>query len=405
MTVQASPATTVGALPSPDLRIEPAHPTVVAVVLHARSVPSLAREAFAAALAGFPPDERWIAIHTCHRVELYVAPGAGGMPDLPPFPAGAELLADVEAARHLISVAAGLDSVVFGEDQILHQVRTCLAERHASAPLDPTLDRLFQAALRAGRRAHTWFDGSPRSLADVALDQISRTAGPLEGRPILVAGVGRMGRLAAFAAHRRGAKVLVTQRTAERAARLAAAVGGAAVPFGLDGVLPPVDGAVIALAGPWRLGPADAAAVTASGCAVVDLSSPPSVEPALQAALGSRFTSVDDLTVAPELQPQDRLRRRLEKLVAEAGREYCAWLRARDSVPIIQRLSERAETLRGAELGWLAHRLPDLDDDERAVIEQMSHRLVAAILHAPLAALHDDEAGSLDRAARDLFDV
>ncbi len=180
-------------------------PTIVAVVLHARTVPSLAREAFAEAVASLPVDERVIVVHTCHRVELYVAPGAAGMPALPPLPAGAVRLTDVEAVRHLISVACGLDSVVFGEDQILHQVRTCLAERHADAPLDPVLDRLFQAALRAGRRAHTWFDGSPRSLADVALDRIARTAGPLAGRTVLVAGVGRMGRLAAFAAHRRGA--------------------------------------------------------------------------------------------------------------------------------------------------------------------------------------------------------
>ena len=383
----------------------PGTPTVLAYVLHARSVPSLAREAFAEGLGAMSLHEGWILVHTCHRVELYVAPGARGMPSLPQVPAGTERLVDVDAARHLISVACGLDSVVFGEDQILHQVRTCLADRHASAPLDPVLDRLFQAALRAGRRAHTWFDGSPRSLADVALDRISRTAGPLEGRSILVAGAGRMGRLAAFAAHRRGARILVTNRTAERAVALAAEVGGSAVPFGADGVLPELDGAIVALAGPWRPGPDDTAALAAARAEVVDLSSPPSVPVELQAALGSRFTSVDDLTVAPEFEPQDRLRRRLEKLVSETGREYCQWLRARGNVPVIQAVADGAESLRRAEVEWLLHRMPGLVDDERAVVEQMSHRLVAALLHAPLAALHDDDAGSLEEAARDLFGV
>ncbi len=380
-------------------------PTIVAVILHARTVPSLAREAFAEAVASLPVDERVIVIHTCHRVELYVAPGAAGMPTLPPLPAGAVQLTDVEAVRHLISVACGLDSVVFGEDQILHQVRTCLGERHADAPLDPVLDRLFQAALRAGRRARTWFDGSPRSLADVALDRIARTAGPLEGRTVLIAGVGRMGRLAAFAAHRRGARIVVTNRTDERAATLAAEVDGHAVPFAADGVLPPLAGAIVALAGPWRPGPVDAAALADSAAEVVDLSSPPSVAEELQAALGPRFTSVDDLTVAPEFEPQDRLRRRLEKLISETGREYCQWLRARDVVPVIQAVADGAEALRRSEVEWLLHRLPDLAEDERAIVEQMSHRLVAALLHAPLAALHDDEAGSLERAARDLFRV
>jgi glutamyl-tRNA reductase len=382
-----------------------AQPTVVAIVLHARAVPSLAREAFAEALAAVTADERWIVVHTCHRVEVYAAPGTRGMPALPPLPAGAERLVDVDAARHIISVACGLDSVVFGEDQILYQVRSCLAERHATAPLDPVLDRLFQAALRAGRRAHTWFDGSPRSLADVALDRIARTAGTLDGRTVLVAGVGRMGRLAAFAAHRRGARVVVTNRTAERAAALAVEVGGSSVPFGVDGVLPPLAGVIVALAGPWHLGAADAAALAGSAVEVIDLSSPPSVPDDLQAALGDRFVSVDHLTVAPEHEPQDRLRRRLEKLVSESGREYCQWLRSRDMVPVIQAVAEGADALRRAEVEWLLHRLPDLADDERAVVEQMSHRLVAALLHAPLAALHDDDAGSLERAARDLFGV
>jgi glutamyl-tRNA reductase len=380
-------------------------PTVVAFVLHARTVPSLAREAFAEALAAVTPDERWIVVHTCHRVELYAAPGTRGMPDLPPLPAGAQHLVDVDAARHLISVACGLDSVVFGEDQILHQVRTCLAERHATAPLEPVLDRLFQAALRAGRRAHTWFEGSPRSLADVALDRIARTAGTLDGRTVLVAGVGRMGRLAAFAAHRRGAHVVVTNRTDEHAASLAAEVGGSSLPSGVDGALPPLAGVIVALAGPWRVGAADAAALAGSPAEVVDLSSPPSVPRELQAALGARFVSVDDLTVAPEFEPQDRLRRRLEKLVSETGREYCGWLRSRDVVPVIQAVAEGADALRRAEVEWLLHRLPDLAEDERAVVEQMSHRLVAALLHAPLTALHDDDAGSLERAARNLFGV
>ena len=390
---EAAPAPTTG------------EPTVVAFVLHARSVPSLAREAFAAALADLPADERSIVVHTCHRVEVYVAPGIGGPPALPPLPPGAERLVDADATRHLISVACGLDSVVFGEDQVLHQVRACLADRRAALPLDPVLDRLFQAALRAGRRAHTWFDGSPRSLADIALDRIARTVGPLEGRPILVAGVGRMGRLAAFAAHRRGARVLVTNRTPERAAGLAAEVGGSAVPFGPDRSFPELAGAIVALAGPWAVGPGDADDLARSAAEVVDLSSPPAVPAALQAALGPRFTSVDDLTAGPEFGPEDRLRRRLEKLVSDAGREYCQWLRARDVVPVIQAVADGAESLRRAEVEWLLHRLPGLGGEERAVVEQMSHRLVAALLHAPLAALHEDEAGSLDRAARDLFGV
>lgn len=391
-------ATAAGA---PGVGMPPA--TVVALVAHARRVPSVRREAFAAQLAALEPSTGTIVVHTCHRVELYVAPGSYGDRPLPELPPGGERLEDADAARHLITVACGLDSAVLGEDQILHQFRETIAARHAELPLDPVLERLFQVALRAGRRARTWFSGSPRSLADVALDRIARDAGSLEGRTILVAGVGRMGRLAVLAAGRRGARVVVTNRTDERAATLAAEIGGTAVPFGVDDVLPRVDGAIIALSGTWRLGAADAARLAASGAVVVDLSSPPSAAEDLQAALGDRFVSVDDLAQAPEAEPHDRLRRRVEGLVSDSGRDYCQWLRTRDAVPAIQAMAETAEGHRREELDWLLRRLSDLPPEDRLLIEQMSHRLVAGILHAPLAALNGDTSGDLERAARDLF--
>ncbi|MCI0581354.1 MAG: hypothetical protein L0227_00425, partial [Chloroflexi bacterium] len=186
----------------------PHGPAVVAMVAHARSVPSLRREDFAAELASLGDGPGHVVVHTCHRVELYVAPGAfdGRLPELP---AGAQRLEDVAAVRHLISVACGLDSAVIGETQILHQLREPIAARGAGRALDPALDRLFQVALHAGRIAHGWFTGSPRSLADVALDRIAAEIGPLARRRILVVGVGRMGRLAAFAAMRRGCSVAI----------------------------------------------------------------------------------------------------------------------------------------------------------------------------------------------------
>jgi glutamyl-tRNA reductase len=378
--------------------------TVVALVAHARWVPSATREAFAETLAALPPSPGLIVVHTCHRVEAYIAPGSYGEAPLPPTPPGTRQLEDVDAVSHVIAVACGLDSAVFGEDQILHQLRETLGSRHAAArPLDPVLDRLLQAALHAGRQAHGWFGGSPRSLADVALDRIADVAGPLEGREVVVVGAGRMGRLAAFAANRRSIGVTLVNRTDSRAAALAQEVGGRAVPFGVDGALPPVAGAIVALAGEWLIGREDARRLIEGDSVVVDLSSPPAVPTDLQAALGPRFISVDDLMDAPEVSPQDRLRRRLERLVSERGREYCQWLRTRDAVPAIQAMSAAAENHRRDEVGWLLRRLPELEADERAAIEQMSHRLVAGILHAPFSALNSDDDGELERAARELF--
>jgi glutamyl-tRNA reductase len=376
---------------------------LVAIVAHARSVPSTRREPFAEILAAIPEGQGHVVVHTCHRVELYVAPAAFSG-ELPSIPAGAHRLEDSAAARHVIAVACGLDSAVFGETQILHQLRETISERRAERALDPVLDRLFQVALHAGRTAHAWYSGSPRSLADVALDRIAGHAGDLTGRRILVVGVGRMGRLAAFAAARRDAQVIVSNRSDDRAAELAQEVGGEVAPFGEDGALPGVEGAIVAIAGRWAPGERDIASLINRAVPVVDLSSPPATPPELQLGLRDRFVSVDDVAT-DEGGPGQRLRQRLEKLIGETGREYCSWIRARDAVPAIQAVVANAEQHRQTELAWLQHRLSGLGPDELGAVEQMSHRLVAAILHAPLTALNGDSSGELERAARELFGV
>ncbi len=384
----------------PPVQAPPA--TVVALIAHARGVPSVAREAFAAKCHALQADDAVIIVHTCHRVELYVALDSFNEADLPELPAGGERLDDAAAASHLISVACGLQSAVLGEDQVLHQVRETYVLRHSERPLNPVLDRLFQVALTAGRRAHEWFGGAKRSLGDAALDEIEQQAGALKGHPFLVVGAGSMGRLTAQAAARRGAQVIVTSRTAERAVCLANNVGGRAVES-VDGSLPPVIGVVVALSGPWQIHALDAQRLVDSGVIVVDLSSPPAVPDSLQARLGDRFVCIDDLAWGAQAELPGGLRDRLEQLVGGSGREYCRWLLARDSTPAIQAMSEAAEGRRVSELEWLLRRLPNLTEQERALIDQMTHRLVGGILHAPKSALRLDESGTLGRAAWELF--
>jgi glutamyl-tRNA reductase len=387
----------------PHIADEAPSATVVALIAHARSVPSAVREAFAAQCEALAAHDAIILVHTCHRVELYVAVGAFGAGMLPQLPPGGLRLEDADAARHLISVACGLQSAVLGEDQILHQVRETYALRRAARPLDSVLDRLFQVALNAGRRAHGWFAGSRRSLGDVALDEIELVAGSLLDQWILIVGAGSMSRLTAQAATRRGARVIITNRTAERAVTLARDLGGRAVASISDGNLGPVVGAVVAISGNWAVHPCDAARLVVSGATVVDLSSPAAIPATLQTRLGKSFVSIDDLAWGPQVELPGGLRDRLERLVRESGGEYCRWLRARDSLPAIQAITQSAEARRLSELAWLARRLPSLSEQDQALVDQMSHRLVAGILHAPKTALRLDESGTLGRAAWELF--
>ncbi len=399
-----APATTPAAGADPPDEGDRALPGLLALATHARRVPSAAREAFAAELAALEPDKATIVVHTCHRVELYVARGDGDERHLPEPPPGTRRLEGIDAARHLVAVACGLDSAVLGENQVLHQVRETLKQRRTEHPLDPALDRLFQISLHAGRRARSWLSGTRLSLADVALERIAQQAGAPDGRPLLVVGAGAMGRLAAFAAARRGAEVIVTSRTEARAAALANEVGGRAIPFEGDDVLPKVDGALVALTGAWPIGEQDAQRLAESGAMVVDMSSPPAVAEALQARLDDRFVSTDDLAWESGFEPQGRLRKRLEQLVTESSDAYCRWLRSRNSsMPAIQAIGAAADEQRRGELEWLFRRLPGLAEKERSLIEQMSHRLVADMLHAPRSALNSDDSGQLAQAARELF--
>jgi glutamyl-tRNA reductase len=378
-------------------------PTLVAIVAQARKVPTAAREAFAAELAALERNDAAIVVHTCHRVELYGTVEGLGETPLPEPPPGAQRLEGTEAARHLVGVACGLDSAVLCENQILHQLRETLTKRRADHPLDPTLDRLFQVALQAGRCARSRFGGSTRSLADVALERVEERTGTPAGKGILVVGAGVMGHLTALAAARKGAEVVVTSRTGERAAALAREVGGWAIPFKGGGVVPKVSGVVVALAGVWPLAEEDARALAESGAIVVDMSSPPAVPATLQAALGDRFVSADDLARGEDVELQDKLREQLEKLVTESVESYFHRLRTRKAGSAIKAIGEAADEQRRGELDWLFRRLPDLAERERSLIEQMSNRLVADILHAPRSALNSDDSGQLAQAARELF--
>jgi glutamyl-tRNA reductase len=396
---------------------QPLDVPLVALVAHARHVPSAAREAFGDRAAVLAHDPRAILVRTCHRAELYLVSDGAPLPE-PSLPQGARRLDGLDAARHLFAVAAGLDSVVVGEDQVLHQLRASLSDRqladgdgcpvpvgsHAAGAerLHPVLERLFQVALHLGRETRSWREGPPRSLADVALDRILASTGPLPGRRLLVVGAGRMARLTALAAHRRGAHVVVANRSAAAAEALAADVAGEAAPFGPEAPLADVDAVVLAIGGSWPLSAGARAALVAGTQPVVDLSSPPALDPVVRGALGTRFTSVDDLAHAPAGERRTRRRTRVEQAVDAAEASFAAWLRTRERVPAIRALSDHAESRRAEELDRLFRRV-DLEPRERELVEQMSHRLIAGLLHDPLVALRDDDSGDAERAARTLF--
>ena len=206
-----------------------------------------------------PPGASVVALATCHRLELYLE-GLSAAAAVPlyrnwcadaPEAASATCRVGADAGRHLMRVAAGLESAVLGEDQILTQVRTAYRTACCANASGPLLHRLFHAAFRAGRRVRgeTEVAAGTRSLAGAAVAALHRTLGGLKGRRLLVLGAGEMAVLAARSAAGRGVgRLLIANRTPERAAALAASVGGEAAPWEWrSGLLASVDGVISAV--------------------------------------------------------------------------------------------------------------------------------------------------------------
>lgn len=382
---------------------------VSALVLAAPATPA-ARRAVAAPLA---PEAaalgRGVAVSTCHRVELHIDRAvADGIAGRDPWSMARRLDGEA-AARHVISLAVGLESAVLAEDQVLHQLRAGVSAARARGGVAPAVDLLADAALRAGRIARSWRPVRGRSLADLAVGMVAEVLGSSTGRRILVVGAGEMGRLVGRAATDTGARVTIASPTAAHAATLAEQVGACAVPFdpGPAGVR--VDGIVIALSGPWRL--ADATLDVLRDCPViVDLSMPGALPTVFATSLGSRHVGLDDLALggdhgtATSATADERYRRRLEELRDRTLADVVNRM-TNEPAAIAGALAARIERERRAQLADLWRRHPELSPRDREVIEGMTARLTRRLFRAPLARLGTDGDDGRLRLARELFEL
>jgi glutamyl-tRNA reductase len=378
--------------------------SIVAFVTHARHVPEAERERFALRLSEGSRDGI-LVLQTCHRVEAYVVP-ADRDADLGNWlPAGGRRLVGEVAVRHAMTVAVGRDSVVIGEDQILHQLRESVDSVRTRGHLDPVLERLFAIGLRAGRRARSWRDGKGRSLADVAITAIGRRSGPLGGREILIVGAGKMGGLSVAAGGAAGASVSIANRSPAGAIAIAARSGARIDAFDPGAAIDRYAAVIVAIVGPWTIDPATMDALEASETIIVDLSVPAAVPTMLVERIGPRLISADDLAVAESdsAAPNTRSIARLDALVDEATAEFRSWLEIGDGRAAAAALAARADRDRHAELDQLWRQLPDLDARAREAIELMSGHLARRLLREPLERLGHDHDGRHERAARELF--
>jgi glutamyl-tRNA reductase len=357
---------------------------------------SLAREL---ARNGDDPVEA-VVLSTCNRTELYVASTdqaageiadsalralAGGDADaLAPV---AYRLSDESAALHLFRVAAGLDSLVPGEGEILGQVRDAY-ERGAPGPL---LDRTFRMALHAGRRARleTAIGESPSSVPAAAAALAQQVFEGLEEKRVLLVGAGRTSELTARNLRSRGATVTaVANRTFEHAERLAQELGASALPLDdVEQALAEADIVVSSTSAPGfvltaeQLVPA-LRARRGRPVLFVDLAVPRDVDPALASVDGCFVYDVDDLeaVVSASLEGRRAEAVHAERIVAAEADRFRAWQASLAVVPAITSLRALAEEIRSSELARVQAKLPE---SERAVVDTVTAQIVNKLLHLP----------------------
>lgn len=348
-----------------------------------------------------------VALSTCNRTEIYAVAESdifpallGELSALTGVPRG-EIAAHSyvcmgdEAARHLFGVAAGLDSLVVGEGQILTQVRKAWDVARAAGTTGPVLNTLFRYALQAGKeiRSQTVVARGATSVAHAAVELARRELGTLEGRSVLVLGAGETGRLAALNLRSGGVRALtIVNRTPVRAEALAQSVGGEAAPFDrLPEALGAADMLVTASSAPRPLVTRELVARAAAGregrpLLIVDIAIPRNVESEARDVPGVVLYDMDGIQALCERNRHARTMaaRRAERNVTAWVERFADWRRERAAVPLVTQLRADAERARREELEDTLKALPELSERERAAVEAMSRALTNRLLHRPL---------------------
>lgn len=388
-------------------------------------------------LLGYQHVDEGIILSTCNRVEVYaeVTRFHGGAQDLRNFLSEFRHVAPEDfsdhlytyheegAIGHLFRVAAGVDSLVVGESEILGQVRRAFQLAEDEGGVQRTLRRAFTQAVRVGRRVRneTGIGRNPASVSSAAVELARRafSGRGLEGKRVAVVGAGKMGRLAVRSLASAGAvNTTVVNRSEERARAVAHALDAEARPFSaLAEVLATADIVICSTTAPQvvidrRLidevmevrGPS-------RPLFIVDIAVPRDVDPSIGRTDGIVLRDLDDLKSVVDSSVGSRLSEisKVEEIISAEITTFGKWERSVHLAPAIARLVERSEAMRRAELERLRPQLKELSEEQWNAIDQVTRRIVNKLLHSRLNRLKE-LAGSGDgpahrEALRELFEL
>lgn len=385
-------------------------------IVERASVPRERRSGLLRGVQAAAPVSEALLLSTCNRVEVYAEVNRfhAGVTEIGRLLAehvGIELTEladhlyvhyDAPAVAHLFTVAAGLDSMVVGETQVLGQLRAAYGLAQSEATVGSRLHAVVQRALRTGRRvqAETGIALAGASLVSVGLDEAQALLRPLADARTLVVGAGSMGSLAGASLRRRGvASITVTSRTREHAARLATALAADSADIGSLADQVAAADLVITCTGAAGtvLGTPLVAAALAQRAGrrlvILDLALPRDVALGVGQLDGVDLLDLARLQTLAQLEPDDRDLFDARAIVTAEVAGLLAEQRADEVAPLISALRGRAQEVVDSELRRIAGRLPTLDPTQLDAVDNALRRVADKLLHQPTVRIKELVAG------------
>ncbi|MFH1169066.1 MAG: glutamyl-tRNA reductase [Chloroflexota bacterium] len=356
-----------------------------------------------------------VILSTCNRTEVYTADGDASRAEAASLEflkshlgvSGADLrqyayiARDEAAVTHLFRIACGLDSMVVGEFEVLGQVGQALAAAEKAGMTSLPLRHIFHGAVRTGRRVReeTEISRNALSVSSVAVDLITGVVKDLENCRVMVIGAGEAGRLAARTVRERGvSRIIIASRTRERAAELAAAVGGTPIDLSdLVAELGTCDVVFTCADAPhWILEAGQVASAMSRRpgvpLAIIDIAVPRNVEPAVEQIDNVFLYNIDNLNdiAGANRQHRERGMKKAEEIIEGEVSRFASWRRAYEVRPVLSALMQKAEDIRQVQLSRTLKKLRPLSDEERENLEAMTRSIVTKILQDPVRCLKEN---------------
>ena len=407
---------------------------IVVVGAHQRTAPMIIRERLAFTAAELPAALQKLAEHTheafilstCNRVEVYAvcAQGDGGrvlrqflaehhaisLEELTPY---VYTLSGEDAVRHLFRVAAGLDSMALGEDQIMVQIKSSLEAATEAQTLGPLLHRLVTTALTAGKqvRTRTELSRAQLSVVSVALQLGRVQLGSFAGKRMALLGSGRTAELTLKHLRKEAPQVIISGRTAGNVTALAQRYDAQASRLDdLATLLAEVDVLVCCTSSPeplvTRAMLEQVIPQRTTPLVILDLAVPRDVEREAGALAGVTLIDVDDMQSVCDTNRAARAAEvsSAENIVDQQLQKFMHWWATREVLPTIRALRSHAEAIRQSEVERALNRLSSLSDADQQAVQALTVAIVNKLLHDPITTLKEPQAGEeLAQATQQLF--